>query len=770
MITLEITGPKGERQRRHFRSFPLLVGRRQGQLRLKDPDVSAVHGQFTLEEDRLCYRDLGSTNGSFSGDGLRVRKSTQLYRGDSIHLGNHRISLVEFAAPPKNRPKAARSTMVYRYNPAQLVPQEEDTNHRAQRPTAPEAEPMRTREATADQQPPESAPNDEQKALHALDQSIPDQDHRILLGRPIAADPKSLLTGAQAPDWSQAFSLAEQNSSPLDLIQHMPALARAQAALDNAAMRNASTQSLGQSESQERKPGHRDYRKQNGAPSPLTRNAEATSIIDTAGWAQTNKVAPSDVVDTPHGVALRHRPATSLVQPPQKAPPHLNHLNHEQAPAPAQHHTQPALKPPSLPPQPLAVAALPAQLPPTPSASAPPTPASRPRTTASFAAASFQSSTEDNELEVPGQTPAQPAGDEETAPNSTDAPGSSSTGGQQGDDGGQNGHDGPTPADPPPVSTDFDPLPQNLWRDAWLLLSTDFQSWLLSGPAIVALAMALTLLLAWIPVVGPWLCILGIALLFLAFFPAMVAASLAYEQSQRGNKPRWRDNWKWALALPKHARRDFWKAQGLALLGFPLFIVPGVVLSHYVFVAVAFERREALDSVQRSIDLCNRSPAVVLSTTAMAAFALIPSVIASALLFWSATLLISFFPRALAILCGVIILGTAGAAVALIWPVVMLRSYRGLRSQEDEAEGEKEGEAASTEQADAPSSEDGEQDDEQDEEQTQPVEVAPGRTPEAAPEVAPEVAADLLDYGRPFAPQVERTQAPSPQSPAPNEP
>lgn len=102
MITLDIISPSGERQRRSFHAMPVSIGRQVGQLRIQDPGVSALHGQLAMIDGVLCYRDLGSTNGSFAPDGSPIESSVSMRTGDRVRLGEHELCLVEFATAQAN--------------------------------------------------------------------------------------------------------------------------------------------------------------------------------------------------------------------------------------------------------------------------------------------------------------------------------------------------------------------------------------------------------------------------------------------------------------------------------------------------------------------------------------------------------------------------------------------------------------------------------------------------------------------------------------------
>jgi DNA-binding NtrC family response regulator len=54
---------------------PVVVGRDEGaQIRLDDPEVSAIHCEMRAVNEGVLVRDLGSTNGTFAPSGLRIRE------------------------------------------------------------------------------------------------------------------------------------------------------------------------------------------------------------------------------------------------------------------------------------------------------------------------------------------------------------------------------------------------------------------------------------------------------------------------------------------------------------------------------------------------------------------------------------------------------------------------------------------------------------------------------------------------------------------------
>ncbi len=69
-----------------LRGESTVVGRREGQIILDDPSVSARHFQIDELSARFFIRDLGSSNGTFLNG--RMVRSAQLRTGDRIQVGS----------------------------------------------------------------------------------------------------------------------------------------------------------------------------------------------------------------------------------------------------------------------------------------------------------------------------------------------------------------------------------------------------------------------------------------------------------------------------------------------------------------------------------------------------------------------------------------------------------------------------------------------------------------------------------------------------------
>lgn len=83
-ITLKIAGQQA--QRFSFTQERVTIGRESGDLVVGDPLCSSSHAELLWQGDRLVYRDLGSTNGSFMM-GQRIQQ-VELVAGTLIQIGN----------------------------------------------------------------------------------------------------------------------------------------------------------------------------------------------------------------------------------------------------------------------------------------------------------------------------------------------------------------------------------------------------------------------------------------------------------------------------------------------------------------------------------------------------------------------------------------------------------------------------------------------------------------------------------------------------------
>jgi hypothetical protein len=68
------------------------IGRETGQIVLRDPKSSAVHGELVIQGSAVTYTDLGSSNGSLDADGRRLTAPARLSPGQSVQLGNSALT------------------------------------------------------------------------------------------------------------------------------------------------------------------------------------------------------------------------------------------------------------------------------------------------------------------------------------------------------------------------------------------------------------------------------------------------------------------------------------------------------------------------------------------------------------------------------------------------------------------------------------------------------------------------------------------------------
>lgn len=146
MLKIEITLPSGETQQHRFGDSALSIGRMLGQVQIQDPGVSALHGQITIEDGEVSYRDLGSAQGSFLPDGTPIRYTVPLVPGDKVHLGGHQLALIEFSDPEqaKPAPKPPASPVVIA-----AEPEGETQPRRRKRAVLPRRKPKPAQEAKA---------------------------------------------------------------------------------------------------------------------------------------------------------------------------------------------------------------------------------------------------------------------------------------------------------------------------------------------------------------------------------------------------------------------------------------------------------------------------------------------------------------------------------------------------------------------------------------------------------------------------------------------
>ncbi|MEY2936911.1 MAG: hypothetical protein RL033_7660 [Pseudomonadota bacterium] len=81
------------------------IGREAGDIVLRDPKSSAVHGELVIHGDAVTYTDLGSSNGSLDAQGRPLTAPMRLSPGQSVQLGNSAITYLR--APVLEKPRMA---------------------------------------------------------------------------------------------------------------------------------------------------------------------------------------------------------------------------------------------------------------------------------------------------------------------------------------------------------------------------------------------------------------------------------------------------------------------------------------------------------------------------------------------------------------------------------------------------------------------------------------------------------------------------------------
>ena len=87
-VVIEILYPHRPAEGRRLGLGTYRIGRDGGDIALVDPQVSGVHGELRIDTTGVTYRDLGSTNGSFTLDGKRIERPIELQVGDRVLLGH----------------------------------------------------------------------------------------------------------------------------------------------------------------------------------------------------------------------------------------------------------------------------------------------------------------------------------------------------------------------------------------------------------------------------------------------------------------------------------------------------------------------------------------------------------------------------------------------------------------------------------------------------------------------------------------------------------
>lgn len=202
MFRIEITLPSGETQEHTFRQTELSIGRMLGQVQLQDPGVSALHGQLTLEDGDVCYRDLGSAQGSFLPDGTPIRYTVSMKCGDRVRLGDHQLALIEFVDPEAPAPSAPPK------NEAVVI--QADSKAPPKRPTIASAHAARRRRARAQRPVPASSPPPEAPPTAATPTKTP-----VAPPQNSTAGPVSAPVPPPEPRAAARSARTEQSTKPL---------------------------------------------------------------------------------------------------------------------------------------------------------------------------------------------------------------------------------------------------------------------------------------------------------------------------------------------------------------------------------------------------------------------------------------------------------------------------------------------------------------------------------------------------------------------------
>jgi uncharacterized RDD family membrane protein YckC len=102
---LRITYADGRSEDRTFSPGSYVAGREAGDIVLRDPNTSGRHAQLDVQVGRVTITDLGSTNGTYDGQGQRLTGPYTMVADYPVRLGMTTITLL----PPK---LTAKGTMV----------------------------------------------------------------------------------------------------------------------------------------------------------------------------------------------------------------------------------------------------------------------------------------------------------------------------------------------------------------------------------------------------------------------------------------------------------------------------------------------------------------------------------------------------------------------------------------------------------------------------------------------------------------------------------
>jgi pSer/pThr/pTyr-binding forkhead associated (FHA) protein len=92
-VTVEIHYADGRTELKQLEDGSFIIGRDTGDIVLKSPMVSGRHGELKVSGARIVYTDQGSTNGSYTIDGTRLKGPLQMIAGTGIRIGECKIIL-----------------------------------------------------------------------------------------------------------------------------------------------------------------------------------------------------------------------------------------------------------------------------------------------------------------------------------------------------------------------------------------------------------------------------------------------------------------------------------------------------------------------------------------------------------------------------------------------------------------------------------------------------------------------------------------------------
>jgi hypothetical protein len=90
---IEVEYPDRPSDSRSFTENVTCIGREDADLVLRDVYVSRQHAELHFDGEHIVFVDLGSTSGSFDGNGEPIVEPTPLNIGDSVRVGGCRLTL-----------------------------------------------------------------------------------------------------------------------------------------------------------------------------------------------------------------------------------------------------------------------------------------------------------------------------------------------------------------------------------------------------------------------------------------------------------------------------------------------------------------------------------------------------------------------------------------------------------------------------------------------------------------------------------------------------